>query len=801
METNLNMPGSQALQNAESQEGEAFSLRDILDIFLNHWKWFLFSAIVCLALSQLYLATKSRIYQRQAVILVKEDASTGGRKQPINTDALMQLNGVMGNTSVKNELYILRSYQLMQEVVKDLQLDIQYTCKQGLRTVSLYKERPFTITFHEEIKYATQFKLTISNAREGVISDVRYGKKFEEVEFTKTIPFGQTVATPFGNITIETNAKTLELFEGKTITVTRQTLETAAIVTCNKIETSEMDKMSTLVIITCQDTNIQRADDILNSILEAYKRSIVKSKNQMAQTTAEFIDERIKIISVELGEVEGELADYKQKHGVVDAKSSASDFLNQTSIAHQRTIQAESQYAMLQYLVDYIMQNSEGNTLIPTMGGIADPGIMNQINLYNQLMLKRNAVAENAGADSPSIVDMESDLRQMRTAIVASLKGYSSSLKLQVDKARQEERGLTGTLASLPQKEKDMIDISRQQAIKETLFTFLLNKREETALQLAITEANISIVEHPFGSSAPVAPRKKIFMLVGLMLGLGLPFAFFYIMNMLNMGVRGRKDVETYTTIPVLGEIPHRKDGFDDSDIVVDENGDDVLGEAFRMLRFSMGFINREARVIMFTSTMPGEGKTFISRNFSATLSLAGKKVILIDADIRKRTQSKLYSSGRRDGLTSYLSGATSDLQSLIVHENKDYDLDFLPAGIMPPNPAELLMSKKLDELIEELKKAYDYIVIDNVPAQAVADAGIVNRVADLTIYVIREGRVDRRFLPELERLHQEQRFKNLCIIINDAHLEKKKYGYGYGYGYGAKEEKSGRGLSRFFRK
>ncbi|MBQ3991784.1 MAG: hypothetical protein II645_01365, partial [Bacteroidaceae bacterium] len=258
METNLNMPNSQALQNAESQEGEAFSLRDILDIFLNHWKWFLFSAIVCLALSQLYLATKSRIYQRQAVILVKEDASTGGRKQPINTDALMQLNGVMGNTSVKNELYILRSYQLMQEVVKDLQLDIQYTCKQGLRTVSLYKERPFTVTFHEEIKYATQFKLTISNAREGVISDVRYGKKFEEVEFTKTIPFGQTVATPFGNITIETNAKTLELFEGKTITVTRQTLETAAIVTCNKIETSEMDKMSTLVIITCQDTNIQR---------------------------------------------------------------------------------------------------------------------------------------------------------------------------------------------------------------------------------------------------------------------------------------------------------------------------------------------------------------------------------------------------------------------------------------------------------------------------------------------------------------------------------------------------------------
>ena len=273
---------------------------------------------------------------------------------------------------------------------------------------------------------------------------------------------------------------------------------------------------------------------------------------------------------------------------------------------------------------------------------------------------------------------------------------------------------------------------------------------------------------------------------MALLIGLALPFAFFYIRNLLNMSVRGRKDIETYTTIPVLGEIPHRKEGISDAEILVGEQKSDSLNEAFRILRYSLSFVKKDVRVIMFTSTTPGEGKTFISRNFAVTLGMTGKKVVLVDADIRKRTQSKLSGTTHREGLTSYLSGATDDIRNLIVKECPEYNVDMLPAGITPPNPSELLMSNRLEQLMEELKKYYDYIVIDNVPAQVVADAGIVNRVAEVTLYVIREGKIDRRYLPELQRLYTEKKFNNLCIILNDCKMEQKRYGYGrYGYGYG----------------
>ena len=801
MENNLNTNQNiNSMQQVENSEDETLSLRDLLEIVLKNWKWFALSILVGGIIAWFYAYTRTPVYTRQAVILVKDDAGTSSnRRTALNTATLMQMNGVLGSTSVKNELYILRSYQLMQEVVRNLGLDVMYCYRHKLKDYTLYKERPVTVEFKDEFTHSISFRLQVTSNHECTISEVFCGEKFEKVEYQKTIPYGQEVETPFGRIEVKLHEKALERFLGETLEVRRYSVEDAAIITCNKISTSEMDKESTLVIITCSDTNIRRADETLSAILEAYKRSIIKNKNEIAQSTADFIDDRIAQVSIELGGVEDELAGFKQRNGLVDIKANADIFLNQTAAARQRTIQAESQYSLVQYLVDYVKRNSQGFNLIPSMGGVADAGIQTQIAQFNQLMLKRNSLIANANEDSPSIVEIDANLEQMRQAILASLEGFSASLKLQLQQAQKDERGLGSTLTSVPQKEKEFIDISRQQAIKETLFTFLLNKREETALQLAITEANISIVEHPFGNRSPVSPRRRMILLVGLMIGALLPLAYFYVKNLLYMGVRGRKDIETFTTIPLLGEIPHRKEGLSDAVIVVDEQTDDSLGEAFRMLRFSMGFVNRDARVIMFTSTMPGEGKTFISRNFAATLGITGKKVLLVDTDIRKRTQSKLSLKGRRDGLTSYLSGSTDDLQSLIVTLSKEHNVDFLPAGITPPNPAELLMSNRLDECFEKLKTMYDYVIIDNVPAQVVADAGIVNRVADMTIYVIREGKLDRRYLPELERLHKEGKFNNLCIVLNDSDIEKKKYGYGYGYGYRAEQEN--KGLKRFFRR
>lgn len=771
---------------------EMFSLRDVLDTFLDNWKWFVLSVIVCVGLARLYLASRSYVYQRQAVMLVKDDASGGSsRRSNISTDALMQLNGVLAGTSVKNEVYILHSFQLSKEVARNLHLDVMYNFKKRLKNISLYDNRPVTVDFLQPFTAPVIFSMDIKSAQECTIHDVKMGSPMKESSYTGTARMGQVLQTPFGQLVVTPMAENLKAFIGQTITITRISLDDAAIMVLNKCSSSDIDKESTLVRITCNDTNIQRADDILSGLLDAYKQSIIEDKNQIAQSTASFIDSRIQLIHEELNDVEGRMAEFKQNSGLMDIKANSEAFLNQSTSARQRTIQSEMQYSMVQYLVDYLTENSKGNSLIPTMGGINDNGIQSQITQYNQMMLNRNRLAENTSENSPAIKEMDNNLSQMHAAVLASLKGYTSSLKLQLDKAKIEENKIQGTINAVPQKEKQVIDITRQQAIKETLYTFLLNKREETALQLAITEANIRIVEHPFGSRVPVAPRKAVISFFALILGLVIPFTFFQMKERINMSVRGRKDIETYTTIPILGEIPHRKSGISDSDIVVSAQCDDVIGEAFRLLRFSMTFINKDARIIMFTSTMPGEGKTFISRNFAATLGMAGKKVVLVDTDIRKRTQSKLSSKGRSQGLTSYLSGAVDDITSLVVRQDDTCNLDMLPAGITPPNPAELLMSDRLEQCMEELKKHYDYIVVDNVPAQVVADAGIVNRIADLTIYVIRESKIDRRYLPELERLHLEGKFNHLCIVLNDCQNRNKKYGYGYGYGYREEEKKN----------
>lgn len=769
-----------AIQPAKQAE-EMITLRDILDIFVLNWKWFLASAIVCVALARVYLATKPFIYQRQAVMLVK-DEGTGGRKS--STDALMQLNGVMMGSSVKNEVYILRSHQLIQEVVKTLGLDVLYTYKHRLQTRSLYNQKPFDIQFQDEKTIPATFRIRVLNAQEYEVSDLTTSQGPHD--FTRKARFGEMVKTPAGTFVAVPRQAQLEAFQGKTISITHLDLERATNRIAAQVSAGEMDKESTLVRLVCTDTDIERADDILAAILEAYKRSIIEDKNLIAQSTANFIDDRIKLISSELSQVEGQLASFKQAHKLIDFSQNATAYLQQSSSARQRTIQAQAQQGAVRYMLDHLKSHSEGNSLVPTLGGLTDAAIQGQISKYNELMLQRNRLATNSGESSPIVREMDANLTQMRQTLLASMQGYAASVDLQVKQAEREEAALQGSMISMPQQEKQALDISRQQSIKETLYTYLLNKREETALQLAITEANIRVVEKPFGSRAPIAPRRLVISLTAMLIGLLLPYLYFQVRAMLNMGVRGRRDVEAYTTIPILGEIPHRKEGISDREIVVAEQCNDAISEAFRMVRFSLNFVGKDARVIMFTSTTPSEGKTFVSRNFAVTLGMTGKRVLLIDSDIRKRTQSKLsLDSARVDGLTSYLSGAVDDPFSLIVRERPDYQVDFLPAGLTPPNPAELLMSNRLELLIEKLKEKYDYIIVDNVPAQAVADAGIVNRIAELTIYVIREGKIDRRFLPELERLHQEGKFNNLCVLINDARMDKNKHGYGYGYGYG----------------
>lgn len=764
--------------NQKTSQEEFIKFRDLIELFLRRWYWFALSVAICLGIAWIYLAGVSPVYLRSAVMLVKSEKQNTGAE----LSEMLEISGLSGGNSIENEIYILRSYQLLQEVVKRLNLDVSYTLHHGLRDENLFGNLPFEVRFLDTFIGNTAFQVAIENEKKLHVSHFEING--EKVDYDKIFSLKDTLDTPSGRIMFLPTGNDVQAYTNKEVQVSRTDWETATNAVLEKIQTSALEEKSTLVKIECRDINIARADAILDMILKVYNETIVEDKNRVASNTAEFIDERIGIISQELGDVEDELTTFKQKHRIIDFKSNAETFLEEGSKAKEESIQLEAQLSVVEFVKNYVTDKAKRNELIPNVAGVGDTGVQSQIENYNQIMLQRNRLASNSGENNPVVQNMDKNLNAMRATIAGSIDNYMRTIRLRLNNARQVEHQVNQNIESVPQQEKYALDVMRQQSIKETLYTYLLQKREETAMQLAITEANIRVIEAPFGSRVPIAPKRTNIYLVAFALGIAIPFAIFFLREMWNTGVRGRKDIESATTLPVLGEIPARRDENKDEDIVVSEKKNDRITEAFRLLRTNLDFMNKDARVLMFTSTMAGEGKSFVSRNFAAMLAMVGRKVILVDTDIRKRTQSKILGSKRSEGVSTYLSGGSTDIDALIV-KGHIAGIDFLPAGSIPPNPAELLMNERLELMIEELKKHYDYIILDNVPALVVADAAIVNRVTDITIYVIRDGVLDRRYLPELETLHKEGKFRNMCVILNDVKDVGGRYGYGRGYGYG----------------
>lgn len=769
---------TQTTTNKKTSQEEFISLRDLIELFLGRWYWFVLSVAVCLGIAWIYLSSVSPVYLRSAVMLVKSEKQNSGAE----LSQMLEINGLSGGNSIENEIYILRSYQLLQEVVKRLNLEVSYTVPNRLRDENLFGNLPFEVCFLDTYAGHTTFKVETEGENKLHLSHLEING--EKIDFDNKISINDTLATPAGRILFLSDGDNMQNFRKKEVRVSRSDLEAATNAVLGRIQTSALEDKSTLVKIECRDINVARADAILDMILKVYNETIVEDKNRVASNTAAFIDERIGIISQELGDVEDKLTTFKKQHRIIDFKSNAETFLEEGSKAKEESAQLEAQLSVVEFVKNYLTDKAKRNELIPNVAGVGDTGVQSQIENYNQIMLQRNRLANNSGDNNPVVQNMDKNLNAMRATIGGSIENYMRTIRLRLANARQVENKVNQSIENVPQQEKYALDVMRQQSIKETLYTYLLQKREETAMQLAITEANIRVIEAPFGSRVPIAPKRMSFYLVAIAIGVVIPFAFFFLREMWNTGVRGRKDIESATTLPVLGEIPARKEEKSEDDIVVSEKKNDRITEAFRLLRTNLDFMNKDAHVLMFTSTMAGEGKSFVSRNFAVMLATAGRKVILVDTDIRKRTQSKLLGNRRSEGVSTYLSGGSTDVDALIVKGHIS-NVDFLPAGSIPPNPAELLMNERLEKLVAELKQRYDYIIMDNVPALVVADAAIVNRVTDITIYVIRDGVLDRRYLPELEALHQEGKFRNMCVVLNDVQDRGGRYGYGYGYGSG----------------
>lgn len=761
------------------ESGFNITLRDVVELIIANWYWFAISVIVCVSAAYLYARTLVPVYQRQAVMLVK----TGGKTANSDISAMLELQGGVTGSGVENEMYILRSHQLVREVVNRLHLDVSYEEDGFFRNTSLFAESPVEVTFFDPYHSFVSMNVTPLDVKNYAISNFVVGGK--KLSINGNHAYGDTLQTEAGRMVVNLKPENLSTYIGKPVLVKRMSPEAATAIYKGGISTSLAGKGTTMVQITCVGNNVSRADAILSALINVYNETIIEDKNRIAVNTAKFIDERIAVIGKELGDVEEELTDFKQRNRIIGTEGNGSQYLAESSRVKGETLQMETELSIAQSIKSYLMDVTRNNQLIPNVSGVGDASVQSQITAYNELMLQRNHLLAESGEKNPVVQAADKNLAEMRTVISGSMDNYIKNLRLRLDRTRAVEHQINTEIQAVPKQEKMALSIIRQQSIKEALYTFLLNKREENALQLAVTEANIRVVESPFGSNAPIAPHSTTFLLAALAVGLAIPLGIQVLLMLWNTSVRGRKDIEDYTTIPVLGEIPSRKEEVADNSIVVDEHKNDLISEAFRLLRSNINFVAKDARVIMFTSTMPGEGKSFVSRNLAVALAIAGKKVVLVDTDLRKRTQGKLAGVKHKEGLSTYLSGLHDNIDNILDKGLIHPAVDMLLVGPVPPNPSELLMSNRLEKLVDELKKKYDYIILDNVPAQVVADATIVNRVAELTLYVVRDGKLDRRYLPELERLHHEGKFKHLCIVLNDSHIEKKKYGYGYGYSYG----------------
>lgn len=765
--------------------------------FLLYWKWFLLSVAACVAAGWLYQQRQARVYQRQAVMLIEdaEVSSMGGggiRRSRGNMNSLLELNGISVGDNLCNEMFILTSKRLMERVVEKLGLDVDYTMNANLHEVTLYRDRPFEVRFAEKSDRPVSFSVCIQDDGTCLLDDfVVDGEKAEGVRRARP---GESVKTPAGTLKIVADPAFSEFPENKEVRVRRVPADLAARIFKGRVSAAEFDKESALIVITCSDVNAGRAEDILNEVFNAYKQDVVDNKNRVAQSTADFIDSRIELIGNELSRVENQLADFKQCNRIINFETSAQLFAQESSTARQRSLALETQLEVAGYLADFLRDNSRQGDVIPVLTGLGDATFATQIAEYNKLVLNRNVLAENSSETAPKIREYDTQLASLRRSILSSVNSYVSSIRLQLREARATEARLSGKVGAVPEQEKYALDIKRQQSLKEALYTYLLNKREEVALQLAINEANVRMVEAPDGPPAPISPRKPYILLASLLLGIFIPVAVLWIRHLFDVTVSGRQDIEEHVTAPLVGELPSWS-APDAKGLISSCDSADPIVEAFRVLRYGLTFIKRSAKVFVVTSTTPAQGKSFVSRNLSVVLAMADKRVLLIDADVRKRTQSVMF--GKTPGLTAYLAADEGDVdvRDLILPDAVREHVDFLPAGILPPNPSELLMSSRFEDLIDRMREEYDYVIIDTTPLLSVADASIVARVADMTLYVVRVGVQEKGFLPEIEKMYKDKKFRNLCIVLNDSDAKPGYNANGYGYGYGKAHPKKKRGL------
>jgi capsular exopolysaccharide synthesis family protein len=601
-----------------------------------------------------------------------------------------------------------------------------------------------------------------------------------------------TTDTPVGRIVIFPTLYNSEEYLNIPIYVTKSGLnQTAESLSIN----ASADKTNTVITLSLTDNVPEKAEDILNTLISVYNEDNIKYKNQIVEKASAFIKEHLGVIEQELETVDKDISVYRSENMATNIEASTEIFLTESSTYNKQIFDLQNQLSIAEFIKEYLTNPANNNNLIPSNSGIDNAPVEAQITEYNSMMLKRARLIENGSEKSPAVIELSNASIALKQSIIRSIDNSIVVLNLQIQGLKNREEQTNRKIAGVPKKEQEMIPIKRRLDTQEELYLYLLKKRIENELAGAVTISNFRIVNEADGSSNPVAPKSRMILLAALVAGLLLPFAVFWLNDLLYTSIRGPKDVTDNLTVPFLGTVPQNrqkkkkkaKGDIVSSLLIVRDNSRGHLGEAFRVIRSNMDFMTAKnnAKVIMTTSFNVGSGKSFVSLNLAMSFALTNKKVIIVDVDLRKAFISTCVGSPKT-GISAYLSGINSNPDELIVKEWLNPNLDILPVGKLPPNPAELLLSDRFKELISILQERYDYVFLDTTPVNIVADASIVADAANMTIFVVREGLLDRRMLPELEQIYKTGKFPNMAVLLNGSNMSSSKYygRYGHNYGY-----------------
>lgn len=807
-------------QNTE----ESVNLYALFFKYMVYWPWFVASVLVCVIGTYVYLRYQTPVYNITSSVLIKEEDKRGGSAS--NPMAAIQDLGMFSMTNnFDNEVEILRSQTLIKKVVNDLGIYIGIGENRLFGyNAPLYKNSPVKVymTPEEADQLEEGMKLYMDYTKEGKLTvKVEYTLDEEDGKIEQSFDSLPAVfSTPVGVISFMVNDSVSALGKddgrlGISLVCYINSPTSVAKSYAENLTVEPSSKTTTIAKLGLKSTVKERGIDFIHRLVDFYNRDANDEKNEVAQKTAEFIEERIGIINRELGTTESDLADFKQRSGLTDLTSDAQLALQENSKYEQQRTENATQISLIQFLSAYINDPVNADEVIPANVGLQDASLTSVIDQYNTILIERKRLMRTSSDSNPAVINMNTSIEAMRHNVQTTVNSVLKGLQIAKADIDRQTRKFGGRISEAPRQEKEFMTISRQQEIKATLYIMLLQKREENAITLAATANNGRIIEEPLSDKYPVSPKKRIFMLVALVLGLGIPVGIVYLRDLLKYKIENREDVEKITDVSVLGELPLvEKPG--ESAIVVRENKNDIMEETFRGLRTNMLFmLEKDEKVILFSSTQPGEGKSFVAGNTAVSLAFMGKRVVVVGMDIRKPGLNKVFNLSRRvEGITNYLSDPDHvDLFDMIQPSDINPNLDILPGGPIPPNPTELVARDVLDKAITRLKERYDYIILDTAPIGMVTDTAIIGRVADMCVYVCRADVTPKAGFEYINVLRDHKKFKKLAVVINGIDMSKRKnsygygygkkygygkaYGYGYGYGYEANEKMKVKGRKK----